>query len=92
MSSPVIKAYKELYIYVKPYKLLVFALFLLTILVAPARLMFSPILKFIFDEVFSTEKPYNVALRNLHTVILVIIGITIIQSIINTGRYIFSRL
>jgi subfamily B ATP-binding cassette protein MsbA len=82
MSSPVIKAYKELYVYIKPYKLLVFALFLLTVLVAPARLMFSPILKFIFDEVFSPQKPYNVALRNLHTVILVIIGITIIQSII----------
>jgi len=82
MKSSIIRAYRELYVYVKPYKLLVFALFLLTILLAPARLIFSPILKFLFDDVFNTQKAYNVAMRNLHTTILVIIGITIIQSIV----------
>lgn len=82
MKSSIIRAYKELYVYVKPYKLLVFALFLLTILLAPARLIFSPILKFLFDDVFNTQKAYNVAMRNLHTTILVIVGITIVQSIV----------
>ncbi|MGC8971790.1 MAG: ABC transporter ATP-binding protein [bacterium] len=82
MKSSIIRAYKELYVYVKPYKLLVFALFLLTILLAPARLIFSPILKFLFDDVFNTQKAYNVAMRNLHTTILVIVGITIVQSIL----------
>ncbi|MBC7320957.1 ABC transporter ATP-binding protein [bacterium] len=82
MKSSIIKAYRELYVYVKPYKLLVLLLFLFTALLAPARLIFSPILRFLFDEVFNAQRAYNVALRNLYTAILVIIGITIIQSII----------
>lgn len=82
MKGSIVKAYRELYFYVKPYRLLVFLLFLFTTLLAPARLIFSPILKFLFDEVFNTQRAYNVALRNLHTAIFVIIGITIIQSII----------
>ncbi len=82
MKSSIVKAYRELYFYVKPYKLLIFLLFLFTALLAPARLIFSPILKFLFDEVFNAQRAYNIALRNLHTAIFVIVGITIIQSII----------
>lgn len=82
MKSSIVKAYRELYVYVRPYKLFIFLLFLFTALLAPSRLIFSPILRFLFDEVFNAQRTYNVALRNLHTAILIIIGITIIQSII----------
>lgn len=82
MKSEVLKAYRELYTYIKPYKLLVFVLFLLTVTLAPARLLFSPILKFLFDDVFNMQKSYTEAMRNLYTVIFVIVGITIIQGII----------
>lgn len=82
MKGEIVKAYKELYSYIKPYKLLVFALFLLTVLLAPARLLFSPILKFLFDDVFNVQKSYTEALKNLYTVIFIIVGITVVQGII----------
>ena len=82
MRGEISKTYRELYVYIKPYKLLVFVLFLLTIMLAPARLLLSPVLKFLFDGVFNAQKDYTGAMRNLHTVIFVIIGITILQSII----------
>ena len=82
MKGSILDVYKELYVHIKPYKLLVFELVLFTILLAPARLIFSPILKFLFDSVFSIKLEYYQAIRNLHTIILIIVGVTIAQGIV----------
>lgn len=82
MKGSVLKVYKDLFLYIRPYKLLVFELVLFTILLAPARLIFSPILKFLFDNVFSTKLEYYQAMKNLYTIIFIIVGVTIIQGII----------
>ncbi|MGC8889160.1 MAG: ABC transporter ATP-binding protein [bacterium] len=82
MKGNISRVYKELFLYIKPYKLLVFELFLLTLLLAPSRLIFSPILKFLFDNVFNAKSDYNQAMLNLHTIIFVIIGVTIVQGIL----------
>jgi subfamily B ATP-binding cassette protein MsbA len=82
VKGSVLKVYKDLFLYIRPYKLLVFELVLFTILLAPARLIFSPILKFLFDNVFSTKLEYYQAMKNLYTIIFIIVGVTIIQGII----------